>query len=517
MELKKEYKKSEDFFTSEKVKYYYIGPKSIEGRQRKLFSGREFDYAKPFMNGCSFVFENGVWNVILEDGSNFFEDIHITKERTLSNEEEELANHFDNLFQPIIKSREIFFSYVTEEVLIILKCLASPNNRIIKNYRVGQYFILTVELSKLKVFEKYFPYTYPAEVYDKVGFILVGEYFNFLTDDIYEDVGLLSQGLQPVKRFGANWQYLKYDEESDCFLFEETIEPQLLYHDFKKGYSFSGGLAKVIIGEKFGFINQTGFLKIDPQFDDAKSFKMGFAPVAFINYGNLNLDDLNLDELEPDEQAKIKGKLRNNLKWNVIDLKGEIIFKKYYSEISIISQSIFIVKDVVFSKIDNNRVKRNVFYRIINRQEDVLLSIDENDIEGFFEGDSTSIVVKEFMSIFFSITGFDFISYQGLGSINRTFISRLYFNQKRYIDKSFYYDKVFDDKAFYNTFVENPLRIEFDSTINEESQLFNLSHIEAWLELSASCAHDAESERRASGMYNDELDSWGGDWGWNVE
>jgi hypothetical protein len=42
---------------------------------------------------------------------------------------------------------------------------------------------------------------------------------------------------------------------------------------------FSEGLARVQVGEKWGFIDKTGNLVIQPQFDEASEFSEGLARV----------------------------------------------------------------------------------------------------------------------------------------------------------------------------------------------------------------------------------------------
>ena len=53
------------------------------------------------------------------------------------------------------------------------------------------------------------------------------------------------------------------------------IKPQ-----FKSGFAFSDGLARVRVDEKFGFIDRTGALAIKPQFANARDFSDGLAAVT---------------------------------------------------------------------------------------------------------------------------------------------------------------------------------------------------------------------------------------------
>ena len=53
-----------------------------------------------------------------------------------------------------------------------------------------------------------------------------------------------------------------------------VINPQ-----FEDAESFSDGLARVLLSDKFGFIDRTGKMVIKPQFEHADSFSEGLAPV----------------------------------------------------------------------------------------------------------------------------------------------------------------------------------------------------------------------------------------------
>ena len=57
---------------------------------------------------------------------------------------------------------------------------------------------------------------------------------------------------------------------------EYAIQPQ-----FDDAESFSDGLARVKIGDKYGYINQEGQYVIKPKFDDIGSFSDGLARVKF--------------------------------------------------------------------------------------------------------------------------------------------------------------------------------------------------------------------------------------------
>ena len=64
------------------------------------------------------------------------------------------------------------------------------------------------------------------------------------------------------------------------------INPQ-----FEEAYPFAESLARVVIGDRWGFIDKTGKFAINPQFDQAESFVNGLARVRISRrIGYVNLD-----------------------------------------------------------------------------------------------------------------------------------------------------------------------------------------------------------------------------------
>jgi hypothetical protein len=83
----------------------------------------------------------------------------------------------------------------------------------------------------------------------------------------YEDVGLPSEGLIPVKKKGK-WGFLDLAGAM-------AIPPQ-----FNEARSFRNGVAAVEIGGKYGFIDATGELLVQPAYVDAGYSLHGLLPVA---------------------------------------------------------------------------------------------------------------------------------------------------------------------------------------------------------------------------------------------
>ncbi|WP_232616676.1 WG repeat-containing protein [Leptospira weilii] len=100
----------------------------------------------------------------------------------------------------------------------------------------------------------------------------------FVIQPQFDRVGKFSNGLAPVL-VGKKWGYID---------FTGTLVIQFQFED---AHSFSEGLASVKIKNKWGYINSTGKIVIQPQFDEAKDylesgafdFSEGFASVKIGN------------------------------------------------------------------------------------------------------------------------------------------------------------------------------------------------------------------------------------------
>jgi len=120
---------------------------------------------------------------------------------------------------------------------------------------------------------------------DKTGHVVIHLIRESL-GNVYSFTDRFSEGLAPVVvtyRNSYKWGFINKAGEM-------IIEPQ-----FDSARSFSGGLARVWVGDKIGFINTSGKFVINPIFDAAFDFSEGLAPVR--------IED----------------------KWGYIDNKGEII------------------------------------------------------------------------------------------------------------------------------------------------------------------------------------------------
>lgn len=105
-------------------------------------------------------------------------------------------------------------------------------------------------------------------------------------------------------------------------------------HQFQRINGFSEGLAYVVVDGKWGFIDRTGTVVIQPQFDDAGCFRNGIAPVeknkkwGYVDQkGNVVIDfvwDWASDFYE-NRALVMSGRL-----WGYIDTKGSVVIKPQF-------------------------------------------------------------------------------------------------------------------------------------------------------------------------------------------
>jgi hypothetical protein len=125
---------------------------------------------------------------------------------------------------------------------------------------------------------------------------------NYIVKPRYEKVDRFMNGLAPVKRDGRCGYVNILGEEvvplnfDACKLFADKMalvrtDDKMYYLDVEAGlvigqdqpyairYYFSEGLARVSMGERFGFINKGGEIVIECRYEDAKDFSKGLAAV----------------------------------------------------------------------------------------------------------------------------------------------------------------------------------------------------------------------------------------------
>lgn len=162
-----------------------------------------------------------------------------------------------------------------------------------------------------------------------------------------EDGGYFYQGLAKVKLNGK-WSFINKTGKLIC------------QAQFDEVRDFSGGLAAVNIGgsdaQKWGFINKTGQLIAKPQFDGIDNFCEGFAAVNIGGY--------------------------ETGKWGFIDHNGELVVQAKYDRVMKFSQGLA-------------AVKYDGKWGFINQLGEVVLSPQFVDVQDFSEGLAPICVEKD--------------------------------------------------------------------------------------------------------------------------
>jgi hypothetical protein len=136
----------------------------------------------------------------------------------------------------------------------------------------------------------------------------------------YRETAQFSQGLAPVLK-GDQWGFI---DKSGKFIIQPQYDALLgsakargwVGSDFPEGWvGFSEGLTPVKVGNVWGYIDQSGKLVINPQFEEAQSFSEGLAAIK--------LGD----------------------RWGYIDKSGKIIINPQYGEAEDFSNGLAFIPD----------------------------------------------------------------------------------------------------------------------------------------------------------------------------
>jgi len=102
----------------------------------------------------------------------------------------------------------------------------------------------------------------------------------WLVSPQYKEIGRLSEGAMAVEKKGK----FAFINASLDFAGKELTK-----FKYDKAHYFSDGLAGVKIGDKWGFIDKSGILKIPASYKNIRNFNRGFAPVQINNkWGYIN-------------------------------------------------------------------------------------------------------------------------------------------------------------------------------------------------------------------------------------
>ena len=117
-----------------------------------------------------------------------------------------------------------------------------------------------------------------------------------------------------------------FDKQGKVYISDIRVE---------SAYPFSDGMAKVSTGGKYGFIDKTGKIVIEPRYSDAKDFAEGYVPVKENKWYYIDKTGKKLSSLEF-EQANVFSEglasVKINGKYGFINKSGEIVIKPQFDE-----------------------------------------------------------------------------------------------------------------------------------------------------------------------------------------
>jgi hypothetical protein len=192
------------------------------------------------------------------------------------------------VIQPVLKSAWDFNSGIAIVMVNEIKEYMNRKGEILPN------------TDKYEVHRGFREFYAPVRKKDLWGFIDVEG--NYIVKPVYEKADRFMHGLAPVKKAGKCGYINILGEEvvplnfDACKLFADNMalvrsDDKMYYLDVTAGkwigqdqpytirYYFSEGLARVSLGDRFGFINKSGEIAIECKYEDAKDFSYGLAAV----------------------------------------------------------------------------------------------------------------------------------------------------------------------------------------------------------------------------------------------
>ncbi len=137
---------------------------------------------------------------------------------------------------------------------------------------------------------------------------------------------------------------LTYAEKDKKVGFVDSSGKWIIEPQFDKARTFSDGLAPVANGKTWGYINEKGEMAIDPKFRDAEVFSDGLAPVKDKNWGFINTSGKLVIPMDYDITAGLAFLAGNNEKgfinglarvkskkgWGFLDKTGKLLGDKWF-------------------------------------------------------------------------------------------------------------------------------------------------------------------------------------------
>ena len=457
----------------------------------KVINDSNYDFGKTFLNGVAFVAKDGECDIIDESCKS------IVKELKHSN---------------IIK--------------IALDNILAKDYFFLKNYKIGENLILSVDFRRLKKeLQKYYPikskggYTeFPwrdnyhwNESYQALFVInLVKDElcFSFIQDYILPSEGVI--GIKPYAEY-KEWIYISFEDfnqhEFDKPIFE--IKTKESYQESSAGknllppkigrvekiFSFKEGLAKIKVDGYFGFIDLKGNFVIPPIYDDARSFSEGFAAVGIANCRR------------PKGEKKL---YKSDLRWNYIDKLNNKILSKSTELLTSIQNGVFFYCD------SDNYIGKYIRTNIHDAKNGIIFSSNyaNRSLTNLGRGVSTDS---------------DWASIHGIGQLDSTYLCSLLngYNFEELGFKSwvshYIYHAYYTIRNIRCNLEISTLIIDFDTTQTELDFITSKNSLKEkygdlyreWKKeekLYISSDYDDLNQQGLNEMYDEDPD-----WGWNID
>ena len=148
----------------------------------------------------------------------------------------------------------------------------------------------------------------------------------------FDDINAFKEGLAAVK-IKKKWGFVN---TSGIVVIEPKFNDKKSFFYFGPDYHFSEGLAAVHIQKKWCFIDTTGEIVIKPQFNDANHFSEGLAGVkikrkwGYIDDKGKFVTAFIFDDVEDFSEGLAAVKIKK--KWGFINIKGEFIIQPKFDE-----------------------------------------------------------------------------------------------------------------------------------------------------------------------------------------
>ena len=253
-----------------------------------------------------------------------------------------------------------------------------------------------------------------------LGFVLIMSVLCFFfetTNDFYQFFSLLTHRGNQYSLFGMGYQYMYWNWiwYPEKFWFSEMdseknykygyidksgqviVEPQFDYT-----YHFSEGLARIKLDDKYGYINKHGTVVIKPNFDDARNFHEGLAAVEISNkWGFVNKKGVMVIEPQFDFPnnfsdglipVMIEGKI------GYMDMMGQLIVNPQFESASSFSEGLASVEaDGKVGYIDTTgQVVIKIQFDSALRFSEGLAAVEIDNKWGYVDKNGQVVIVPQF-------------------------------------------------------------------------------------------------------------------------